>query len=101
MTRPVFSVSLASALLMSLAPALGSVPPSGQEVPMVGTRILQPSSPSAQRLPLETPAARERQLFQSNEISFPLPCDFVRGRHGGGDYIAAQSCPPSGPTGRK
>jgi hypothetical protein len=67
MTRPVFS---AIALLMSLAPALGSVPPSGQEVHGIGTRMLQPSSPFAQRQP-QTPAARERQLFQNNEISFP------------------------------
>ena len=74
MTRPVFlAASMSSALIVSLAPALGSVPPSGQEVIVVGTRILQsqPSSPFAQRQPPQTPAARERQLFQSNEISFP------------------------------
>ena len=67
MTRPMFS---AIALLMSLAPALGSVPPNRQEVPGVSTRIFQPSSPFARRLP-QTPIARERQLFQNNDIGFP------------------------------
>ena len=75
-----FTVSFIGALLVSFASAHGSTPPIERESSVVDVRKLEPHLPGG-RLQNSTPAGRERQLFQDNELASPAPCEFVRSGH--------------------